>query len=581
MSISDNAVSEIKSRANIIDVIGRVVPIKKAGSNYKGVCPFHNEKTPSFVVSEQKQIFTCFGCGATGDVIEFVQRYYNLDFSQALERLANEYGVELKTNDANAGKRNLFYEINRAAAVFWYKTFHVKANKGYYYMKEREIQPATLKTFGIGYADESWDSLYSHLTQKGYDTKILLELGLISESKGKHYDKFRNRVMFPILNTRGKIIGFGGRSIENAEPKYLNSPDNAVFHKKNNLYALHVTKQDIGKEEYAILVEGYMDVISLWQAGVKNVSAALGTALTENQAQLLRRYAKNVILAYDSDNAGRAAALRGLDILYKEGLSAKVLHVSDGKDPDEFIKKHGKEAFLELVRNALPHVDYKMDAAKRKADVYTEEGRVKFFRDVVEILKGLSPVEADIYIKKVSRDMNISEGALRAELAGTEKSATVKTKKEEESKASNETSMLEKNLLKLIVIDSEYYPRVAPYTNIFKGGAARILAAAKEIHEKGERPGAGGTVRFLDCLDAGDIELLRDIEQNILIDGMEEQIFADCIKEIEIMDLRKREEELNMLLTLTSEEENASQIEEIMKEMSEIQKMIRGLEGLQ
>ncbi len=578
MSISDNTVSEIKSRANIIDVIGRVIPIKKAGNNYKGVCPFHNEKTPSFVVSEQKQIFTCFGCGATGDVIEFVQRYYNLNFSQAIERLASEYGIELKSSDVNSGRRNLLYEINIEAAKFWYKSFHQNSNKGYYYMQERKIELATLKTFGIGYADESWDSLYRFLIQKGYDAKILLELGLISESKGKYYDKFRNRVMFPIINTRGKIIGFGGRAIGNAEPKYLNSPENAIFHKKSNLYALNVTKQDVGKEGYAILVEGYMDVISLWQAGIKNVSASLGTALTENQAQLLSRYTKNVILSYDSDNAGRSAALRGLDILYKEGLNAKVLHVDDGKDPDEFIKKHGKEAFLRLVQDAMPHVDYKIDAAKRKADVYTEGGRVKFFRDVIEILKGLSPVEADIYIKKISRDMKISEGALRAELSGTVRPAAAKPRKEE-VKPTAEASMLEKNLLKLIITDMSYYPKIAPYTNIFKDSAAKILAAAKEIHEKGG--GMSGIVPFLDYLEDNEIALLREIDQNIPVEGMEEKIFTDCIKEIEIGDLRKREEELNMMLTLTSEEENASQIEEIMKEMTEIQKMIRGLEGLQ
>ena len=242
---SGSGADELKSQLNIVDVVGRVVPLKRAGSNYKGVCPFHSEKTPSFVVSDQKQIFTCFGCGATGDVIEFTKRYYNLDFIEACEKLGKEYGIEVDFSHSSPNKeKEEYYKINREAAAFFYKAFTEKANPGYSYMKKRGLEDGILKKFGIGYADKEWDSLYKHFKAKGVDEKILLELGLVSKSRdGKYYDKFRNRVMFPIINTSGRVIGFGGRRIDdNDNPKYLNSPENIVFQKKNNLYALNTTK---------------------------------------------------------------------------------------------------------------------------------------------------------------------------------------------------------------------------------------------------------------------------------------------------------------------------------------------------
>ena len=414
-SFPQATLEELKSRLNIVDVIGRVVPLRRAGSNFKGVCPFHNEKTPSFVVSEQKQIFTCFGCGASGDAIEFTKRYYNLEFQEAVEKLAAENGLSISLHKGN-GDREKYYEINKEAARFFYRAFTEQQNAGYTYMKNRGMDDAILKKFGIGYADESWDSLYLFFKKKGISEKILLELGLISESKGKYYDKFRNRVMFPIINTSGKVIGFGGRAIGQAEPKYLNSPENKVFQKKNNLYALNITKQDIGKEGYAILVEGYMDAISLYQNGVRNVGASLGTALTDNQARLLNRYTKNVVLSYDADSAGRNAALRGIEVLSKQDCKVKVLHVTDGKDPDDFIKKNGKDAFLKLVDQALPMIDYKLLGAQKDLNLSTEEGKLDFMKKAAPILKNLGPVEADIYIQKIARELKISEGAIRMEV---------------------------------------------------------------------------------------------------------------------------------------------------------------------
>ncbi|MBQ5954469.1 MAG: DNA primase, partial [Firmicutes bacterium] len=418
--VSGNGADDLKSQLNIVDVIGRVVPLKRAGSNYKGVCPFHSEKTPSFVVSDQKQIFTCFGCGATGDVIEFTKRYYNLDFIEACEKLGKEYGIEVDFSKSSGNKeREEYYKINREAAAFFYKAFTENANPGYTYMKKRGLEDSILKKFGIGYADKEWDSLYKHFKAKGVDEKILLELGLISQGKeGKYYDKFRNRVIFPIINTSGKVIGFGGRRIDdNDNPKYLNSPENMIFQKKNNLYALNTTKQDIGKEGSAIIVEGYMDVISLYQHGVKNVVASLGTALTDNQAKLIKRYTNTVNLCYDSDSAGINAALRGIDILTPRGLKVKVFHVTDGKDPDEFAKAHGKDAFMKLVKAAPGAIQYKLDSAKKGFDLSKDEEKLDYIKKAAAILRTLSPVETDIYVRALAEELKVSERAIFAEIS--------------------------------------------------------------------------------------------------------------------------------------------------------------------
>ncbi|MBQ1422536.1 MAG: DNA primase, partial [Firmicutes bacterium] len=321
---------ELKDQLNIVDVISRVVPLKRAGSNYKGICPFHNEKTPSFIVSEQKQIFTCFGCGATGDVIEFTKRYYNLDFVEACEKLGRENGIEVEFRKGTENKkRDRLLSLNRTAARYFCKVFFEAKNPGYTYMRSRGMDDATLTKFGIGYADPEWDSLTNYMKSKGASDDELIELGLSSRSRdGRLFDKFRNRVMFPIINTSGQVIGFGGRKIdEKDEPKYLNSPENLVFRKKNNLYGLNTAKQEVGEGKPAVIVEGYMDVMGLYRYGLKNAVASLGTALTENQAKLIKRYTREVVLCYDADSAGINAALRGIDILSDQELKVRVFHV--------------------------------------------------------------------------------------------------------------------------------------------------------------------------------------------------------------------------------------------------------------
>ena len=571
-----NTVDEIKSRCNIVDVIGRVVPLKRAGSNFKGRCPFHNEKTPSFVVSETKQIFTCFGCGATGDVIAFVEKYYQLDFMQAVEKLANEYGIEMDRSFRKDQHKDESYNINREAAKFFFRAFREKANPGYTYMINRGISHETLNKFGIGYADDKWDSLYNHLTGMGFKKEKLLELGLISESKGKYYDKFRNRVMFPIINTSGKVIGFGGRIIGDGNPKYLNSQESSVFLKKNNLYGLNITRQEIGKENQAILVEGYMDVISLYQSGIRNVSASLGTALTENQAKLLKRYTHNIVLSYDADQAGINAALRGIDILHKENCKVKVLHVTDGKDPDEFVKKNGKLAFKKLIDDALPFADYKFSILRKNIDIRTTEGRVDFLKKAAEVLRQLSPVEADIYIKKLAQETRISEGAIRLEMNGNnnEISAPARSPANTETEEKqNDISMLEKNIIKLILHSSKYYNEFVEFSkDVFKSDSGyKIFQGIGSIYSDGE---AVDIRKLADQMDPVENSVLKDIMQNVQI-ANESAVFRDCIDTIKTKELSRKEKELIMRLSMADEEENIDSINELTQELMRIQKLLK------
>lgn len=574
LSFSNSTIDDLKSQINIVDVVGRVVALKRAGANHKGVCPFHNEKTPSFVVSEQKQIFTCFGCGATGDAIEFTKRYYNLDFNEAIEKLGNEYGITIKRS--NFGEdREKYYEINKEAARFFYRAFTEGKNDGYTYMKKRGLDDGILKKFGIGYADEKWDSLYTYFKNKGVEEKILLELGLISESKGKYYDKFRNRVMFPIINTSGKVIGFGGRAIGDVTPKYLNSPENKVFQKKNNLYALNITKQDIGKDGYAILVEGYMDAISLYQGGVRNVAASLGTALTENQTKLLKRYTKQVVLSYDADSAGQNAAMRGSEILMKEDCKVKVLHVTDGKDPDEFIKKNGREAFLKLIDGALPYIDYKLAFIRKDMNLDSDDGKIDYIKAAAGVLKELSPVEADVYIKKLSKDLRIAEGAIKMEILGNTTSGSRNVqpqvqRSQREEDVQEEMSSLEANVLKALLMNPALTEKMLDYSEIMTSAPAR-----KAMDILFELYGLNGDYhlnQLMDRLEPEESEALNRSMENIVIAGNEEQVFRECIHTWQRKCLLQREQDLITRLSLADEENNADSINQLTMELMEVQK---------
>jgi len=410
----DNFTDELKNQLNIVDIIGREVTLKKSGSNYMGRCPFHNEKTPSFSVNEGKQFYHCFGCGKSGDVISFVQEYYKLPFMEAVEKLATENGIKLPERRRRGPKIDYdkYYGINAKAARFFYNCLGIRGNKGLAYFRKRGLSRDTITAFGLGYAPPSGHALVDHLRNEGVTDEDMLKLGLASQGKEGIYDRFRDRVMFPIISTQDKVIGFGGRAIGDYKPKYLNSHESEIFLKKNNLFGLNLTKKEIDKQQRAIIVEGYMDMISLYQSGVRNVAASLGTALTINQARLLCRYSKNIVLSYDSDQAGINAALRGIDVIIDAGGKPRVMNVTDGKDPDDFVKAHGREAYLQLADNAVPAAEYKLNILRNGMDLSNDIGVLEYIERVVPVLKELGPVEQDIYVRKLSAEFGISESAI-------------------------------------------------------------------------------------------------------------------------------------------------------------------------
>lgn len=419
MAFSDSFLQELKYRSDMATVAQRYVNLRKSGRGYVGLCPFHNEKTPSFYVFEDTQSFYCFGCGAGGDVITFIRQIENLDYVDAVKFLAAQCGLEVPeeaADDSTARLRKRILEMNRAAARFFYACLKSpEGAPGRRYFKKRQLLPSTITSFGLGYAPAKWDALKNHLKSLGYTEKEMQAASLIVVRDGHSYDKFRDRVMFPIIDLQGNVIAFGGRVLGDGEPKYLNSSDTPVFKKSRGLYALNFAKSNA--DGTLILCEGYMDVIALHQAGFKNAVATLGTALTPEQSRLMSRYAKEVIVSYDSDAAGQKAAQRAIGLLTSAGLNVRVLHIEGGKDPDEFIKTHGADKFKMLLKKSGSHIDYQIQKAKSKYDLNIPEQKIEFIKEAEEILSTVeSAVQREVYAGKLAQELDITKDTFLAEI---------------------------------------------------------------------------------------------------------------------------------------------------------------------
>ena len=419
MYYPEDIVEEVRTRNDIVDVISGYVKLQKKGSNYFGLCPFHNEKSPSFSVSPQKQMYYCFGCGAGGNVITFVMEYENYTFPEALKVLADRAGVKLpeveysKEERAKADKRSTLLEINKLAANYFYYQLHQPQGKiGYDYFKRRVLSDETIRRFGLGFSNKVSNDLYQYLRSKGYGDEILRETGLFTMDERGAYDKFWNRVMFPILDVNSRVVGFGGRVMGDGEPKYLNSPETMIFDKSRNLYGLNYARTS--RERYILACEGYMDVIAMHQAGFTNAVASLGTAFTTQHAALLKRYTDMVVLTYDSDGAGTKAALRAIPILKEVGISTKVLSLKPYKDPDEFIKNLGSDAFRERIKQAKNSFLFEIDVMKREYDLEDPEQKTKFYNAVArKLLEFPEALERDNYTQAVAKEHFIPYEDLR------------------------------------------------------------------------------------------------------------------------------------------------------------------------
>ena len=426
MYYSEEVIEEVRTKNDIVDVISGYVRLQKKGSSYFGLCPFHNEKSPSFSVSREKQMYYCFGCGAGGNVFTFLMDYENFSFVEALKFLADRAGVELpemeysKEAKAKADRKAQLLEINKLAAQYFY--VQLKSEQGqaaYAYLTGRQLSEETIKAFGLGYSNKYSDDLFSYLRRKGYPEELIRQAGLINTDE-KHgiYDKFWNRVMFPIMDVNNRVIGFGGRVMGDAKPKYLNSPETEIFDKSRNLYGLNRAR--VSRKPYFLVCEGYMDVIALHQAGFTNAVASLGTALTTGHASLIRRYVQEVYLTYDSDEAGTRAALRAIPILKEAGITAKVIRMDPYKDPDEFIKNLGAQEFERRIGQARNGFMFGLEMLEKEYDMNSPEGKTAFFRETAKRLIGFEDeLERNNYIEAVAGTYHVTAESLQKLVAKT------------------------------------------------------------------------------------------------------------------------------------------------------------------
>ena len=426
--ISDDLISEICAGNDIVDYVSKYVQLKKSGRDYSGLCPFHHEKSPSFHVSSEKQLFHCFGCGASGNLVQFVMRTENLDFVETIKLLADRAGVVIPENGGEVSneaheKKKRILEMNKLSARFFYDCLKNPDIGGMAreYFSKRRISWKTITSYGLGCTPNTKTGLVDYLKSKSYSEEQIIEAGLAVVREGKTVDKFRNRVMFPIIDVRGNVIGFGGRIMNDVKeingykiPKYLNTSETAAFDKGRNLFSLNLAKNE--RSNSLILCEGYMDVISVYQEGVKNIVATLGTAITENQAKLMLRYAGEILICYDMDEAGQKAALRAIDIINSVNGKSRVIQLKDAKDPDEYINKYGVDAFKNAIKKAVPSTEFRLSLIKGQYDTSTVDGKIEFVSSAAEALKNINnAIEVEAYIKKIAEENDISPDAIYSE----------------------------------------------------------------------------------------------------------------------------------------------------------------------
>ena len=552
MAFSESFLTELTERNDIVDVVSGYVRLgKKSGSNMFGLCPFHSEKTPSFSVSPDKQIYHCFGCGKGGGVINFIMEIENLSFPEAVEFLAKRAGMPIpeEENDRESRKRSRMLSLNRDAARFFYAQLSTpQGGAARDYMAKRRIGPATAKNFGIGFAPDTWDSLEKAMREKGYTDFELFDAGLVRKgNKGGYYDTFRNRLMFPVIDVRGNVIGFSGRILGDGEPKYMNSPETLVFNKSRNLFALNLAKKS--KSGYIILSEGNIDVVSLHQAGFDSAVASLGTSLTPEQARLLSRYTNQVIIAYDNDGAGIKAAQRAIGILEKLDLKVKVLRMSGAKDPDEFIKLKGADAFRNLLESSENQIDYRLRSVTDKFDLSVDEQKVEFLKEASDLVARLpGSVERQVYAMRVASMSGVSADVVTKEVERRRKKLVNQASRSEERQQSRPERQLqpeekalryedpssaaaEEGVIRLLYLDpalvrNAELPAPEEFSSPVLG---HIYSVLRDKIDRGETPSAatlGG------ALDGQEMSLLVRLLQKPELLSKGDRALADYIKRI-------------------------------------------------
>lgn len=545
---SDELLDEIKSKNDIVDIVSQYVVLKRTGRNYMGLCPFHKEKSGSFCVSPDKQIFHCFGCGVGGNVFHFISKIENLNFKESVEMLANRAGVELPVSgnfedDKLAKLKSRVYEVNKCAAEFYHENLYKPTAKpGQEYVKKRHLDNKTLKAFKIGYSGR-FNELYTELKSKGFTEEEILASCLVNKNPdGKFIDRFRNRLMFPIFDTNERVIAFGGRVLDDSKPKYINSPEDIVYSKGRHLFAFNIARKYNSKT--IIMVEGYMDAVSLHQRGIHNAVASLGTALTEAQGRLLRRSCEKVIIGYDADGAGQAATLRGLEILQNLGCDIRILQIEGAKDPDEFVVKYGPERFQMYVDKAISLVEFKVKMLKKSLDLDNVNDKIKFLNEVAKIVaKVENSMEREVYVDKISLEYKVSKDAIYAEInkllyanSRTEQKLEKKvvpvknvTVQQDEQPVDEKTKRLESLVIYLLInYPDKSFERLKKLINNNVIKIERNKAIINKLYEEHEK----GNINIENILDLFEDEITVNYLSGIMSSDFEITDVDKCIEDV-------------------------------------------------
>ena len=542
---SEEIIEEVRQSNDIVDIISQYVRLKRSGRNFFGLCPFHNEKSPSFSVSPDKQIFHCFGCGVGGNVFTFLTKIEGINFIEAVQMLAERSNIQLPTleNNGDSAKELLkskIYKLNEFTANYYHERLYKPESKiAQEYIKKRKLSNETLKSFKIGFSGK-FNELYKELKKQGFEDKEMFESGLINRNeRGEYIDRYRNRLMFPICDARGRVIAFGGRVLDDSKPKYINSPENVVYSKGRNLFGLNVAKK--GDIKKILVVEGYMDVISLHQRGITNVVAPLGTALTQQQGWLLRKNSEQIILSFDSDEAGLTAKIRALDILQDMGCDIRILQMDGAKDPDEYIIKYGNARFNNLIEKALSVIEFKVKVLKQNLNLESTNDKIKFLNEIAKLISKVdNTMEKEVYIEKISKQYDISKEAIYAEVNKLTYSANKSEK------------VLEKN------------KPVITHKKIQKEQVSKAVRKRENT--------------IISILLIGDLNIFEIIRQNIKIEDFKDEINKSIASKL-YEEFSKRNNNINSIIDALEPEEQ-SHITEIMADDYEIKDVEKAIDDI-
>jgi len=594
---TNRVVEEIKSRLDLVDLIGEYIRLEKKGKNYTGLCPFHQEKTPSFTVSPDKQLYHCFGCGEGGDHFKFIMNLENFDFPEALRFLAERAGVSLPQQEKSSSAalpREVLFNLNQLALNFFrYVLNSPEGNSAREYLQKRGMTGASIEKFELGYAPAKWETFLKIARKKGFSLENLQQAGLIVERRdgGGYYDRFRNRVMFPIFDVKGKVVGFGGRSLEEAPhiPKYLNSPQTPLFDKGKFLYGIYQAKSAIRKEGRAVIMEGYTDVISCYQEGIENGVASLGTALTPQQARLLRFQTSEVVMAYDADEGGKAATARGMEILRNGGLKVKIAELPRGYDPDGYLKEKGADAFKRLIDESVYFMDYQIEKLKEKYNLATAEGKASFCEEYLPLLVNAGHLEREHYLKELAEDISISEEVLREELK------KYRLGRSRTEKYSNNLSITGKNniiqdksldsaeelLLKLLISFEGVFEKVAEVnkTDIFTPQMKKIVEACRILTQNDETVNVNSLLNMIEEEDLH--KLITQASFDHRLETLEEEeinrMVDDCLRKLQEKKLRERRSDIERELKELDKGGDRERIKALFQEWEKIKSAEREL----